>query len=181
MVSRSRTIFYVWRNGNCCIISRVDDGQADHSPRAAGKGSGRPRERGGYYPSCIRVRPGQVIVPKVHSGGDFPTTPTDSPYTFPSRRRTPQSAGTSCNIWAIGRDQSAWDGAITVIPERFLNDEATDFKGKHFDLVPFGSGRRWCPGMQLGLPYHRVGGGPAGPLLLMVITGGVESVGDGHD
>lgn len=129
----------------------MDDGRADHSPRAAGTGTGRAGERGGYYPSCIRVRPGQVIVPKVHSEGNLPTTATDSPYTFPSRRRTPQSAGTSCNVWAIGRDKSAWDGANTVIPERFLNDEATDFKGKHFDLVPFGSGRRWCPGMQLGL------------------------------
>ncbi|KAL5998310.1 hypothetical protein ACLOJK_009250 [Asimina triloba] len=49
--------------------------------------------------------------------------------------------------WAIGRDPEAWDDPNEFLPERFLNT-SIDFKGQDFGLVPFGSGRRGCPGIQ---------------------------------
>lgn len=55
------------------------------------------------------------------------------------------------NAWAIGRDEASWDSPDEFRPSRFLNDAAPDFKGSDFEFVPFGSGRRSCPGMQLGL------------------------------
>ncbi|CAA6656387.1 unnamed protein product [Spirodela intermedia] len=55
------------------------------------------------------------------------------------------------NVWAIARDRSAWQDADSFKPARFAAAEAPDFKGSCFEFIPFGSGRRSCPGMQLGL------------------------------
>ncbi|XP_023531030.1 cytochrome P450 84A1-like [Cucurbita pepo subsp. pepo] len=55
------------------------------------------------------------------------------------------------NCWAIGRDGTAWEDPDRFRPGRFENDAAPDFKGNDFEFLPFGSGRRSCPGMQLGL------------------------------
>ncbi|KAM5547213.1 trimethyltridecatetraene synthase [Rosa sericea] len=55
------------------------------------------------------------------------------------------------NTWSIGRDPSVWDAPEEFNPERFLGNKAIDVKGQSFELLPFGSGRRMCPGYSLGL------------------------------
>jgi cytochrome P450 len=60
----------------------------------------------------------------------------------------PKDAQILVNVWSIGRDSSIWANPNSFEPERFLKIE-TDFKGRDFELVPFGAGRRICPGLPL--------------------------------
>ncbi|KAK1592093.1 hypothetical protein Q3G72_019396 [Acer saccharum] len=59
------------------------------------------------------------------------------------------------NTWAIGRDQNTWNDPEKFFPERFMESNI-DLRGHDFELIPFGSGRRSCPGMQLGLIMVRL-------------------------
>uniref|UniRef100_A0A2P2PI79 Cytochrome P450 71A1-like n=1 Tax=Rhizophora mucronata TaxID=61149 RepID=A0A2P2PI79_RHIMU len=54
------------------------------------------------------------------------------------------------NVWTIGRDPKLWDNPDEFCPERFIG-KAIDVKGHDFELLPFGAGRRMCPGYPLGI------------------------------
>ncbi|KAK4741562.1 hypothetical protein SAY87_025150 [Trapa incisa] len=60
------------------------------------------------------------------------------------------------NAWAIGRDPASWGSdADEFKPERFV-DSPVDYKGQDFELIPFGAGRRGCPGMTLAMATNEL-------------------------
>ncbi|KAL2898053.1 Cytochrome P450 98A2 [Bienertia sinuspersici] len=82
-----------------------------------------------------------------------------TPFLFPHKAKAhvkigdydiPKGSNVHVNIWAIARDPTAWKSPLEFRPERFM-EEDVDMKGHDFRLLPFGAGRRVCPGAQFGL------------------------------
>lgn len=68
----------------------------------------------------------------------------------------PENTMLFVNTWAMGRDPKNWENPLEFKPERFLQPvggdlqtNAIDIRGQHFQFLPFGSGRRICPGIAL--------------------------------
>ncbi|KAL6348040.1 hypothetical protein AAG906_037769 [Vitis piasezkii] len=56
------------------------------------------------------------------------------------------------NLWKLHRDPRVWLDPLEFQPERFLTKHAgLDVRGKNYELLPFGSGRRVCPGISFAL------------------------------
>ncbi|XP_040996032.1 cytochrome P450 CYP82D47-like [Juglans microcarpa x Juglans regia] len=56
------------------------------------------------------------------------------------------------NLAKIQRDSHVWPDPTEFHPERFLTTHKDiNVRGQNFELIPFGSGRRICPGISLGM------------------------------
>ncbi|WOL04336.1 hypothetical protein Cni_G13057 [Canna indica] len=87
----------------------------------------------------LRLHPPAPLVPRRTTGA---TVELSGGYEIPNGTRV------LINVWAIGRHEGAWKDAGIFSPERFLTTEV-DYKGRDFELIPFGAGRRFCPGQPL--------------------------------
>ncbi|XP_052483632.1 carnosic acid synthase isoform X1 [Gossypium raimondii] len=62
----------------------------------------------------------------------------------------PKGSRLFINMWCIHRDPLIWENPLEFRPERFLNDpDNSNHYGNDFRFMPFGSGRRKCPGIPL--------------------------------
>ncbi|KAF7111264.1 hypothetical protein CFC21_111292 [Triticum aestivum] len=73
----------------------------------------------------------------------------------------PEGTRLLVNIWAIGRDPAVWAEPARFDPGRFTTEEGSKVEplGSHFELIPFGAGRRICAGARMGvtLVHHMLG------------------------
>lgn len=61
------------------------------------------------------------------------------------------------NIYALQRDPVMWVNPDDFDPVRFVARQEIDMQGQHFQLVPFGGGRRQCPGTKLAIQHVQLG------------------------
>ncbi|GJN13183.1 hypothetical protein PR202_ga31527 [Eleusine coracana subsp. coracana] len=97
------------------------------------------------YKETLRLHP---AAPIAHRQSTEEIRTVHGGYTVP-----PQTA-VFINVWAIGRDPAFWEDPDAFRPERFMPGGAAERlepRGQHFQFMPFGSGRRGCPGMGLAL------------------------------
>lgn len=63
----------------------------------------------------------------------------------------PKGTRVFLNIWSVGMDPQIWKEPSKFEPDRFLNEHAdVTYSGNSYQYLPFGSGRRVCPGLPLG-------------------------------
>ncbi|KAG6779228.1 hypothetical protein POTOM_015601 [Populus tomentosa] len=64
----------------------------------------------------------------------------------------PKGTRVVVNIWKLHRDPRVWKNPNEFKPDRFLTTHADlDFRGQNMEFIPFSSGRRSCPAINLGL------------------------------
>ncbi|KAL7111417.1 hypothetical protein ACP275_05G086000 [Erythranthe tilingii] len=83
--------------------------------------------------------PAPLLLPRCAAG-----TSTVGGYNIPKNTKV------IINMYSIQRDPSLWENPLQFFPERFLDDnKKCDYRGNHFHYLPFGSGKRICPGIPL--------------------------------
>nr|GMD91476.1 cytochrome P450 CYP82D47-like [Ipomoea batatas] len=87
----------------------------------------------------------------------YPAGPLGAPRIFTkdctlSEFHIPNGTWLFINIWKIQRDPQVWSSPDEFKPERFINSHKDYYVlGQDFELIPFGVGRRICPGTNFGL------------------------------
>nr|GLL48313.1 cytochrome P450 CYP82D47-like [Ipomoea trifida] len=87
----------------------------------------------------------------------YPGAPLGGPRMFTedctiSGFHVPKDTWLFFNLWKLQRDPQVWSSPHEFKPERFINNHKDlDVLGQDFELIPFGAGRRICPGITFGL------------------------------
>lgn len=144
------------RNGHNIRHSRMGDDRTDTQP----KRTLQSQDRAPSYPrteqiSTPRIRHLQAVIKETfryHPPGPFIARQKDGDDVEIGGYVIPGNAVVLINIWAIGGDPRIWGNPEEFEPERFLDGDI-DVKGQDFELIPFGAGRRICPGQALA---HRM-------------------------
>ncbi|KAI5067471.1 hypothetical protein GOP47_0017999 [Adiantum capillus-veneris] len=91
---------------------------------------------------------------RLHPVGPFLVPHQSSQACEVGEYKIPADTRVLVNVWAIGRDPNVWDNPSRFDPNRFMEKGSyshVNVYGRHFELIPFGSGKRKCPALSLGL------------------------------
>lgn len=114
------------------------------------------------YDWAIECRESDVVSINKRRRGDKETLRLHPPFTLIAQEckekceikgfEIPINTNLFINLWAIGRDPKYWYEPDSFIPETFLESYSfLEYKGNDFHFLPFGSGRRICPGISLAI------------------------------
>lgn len=66
--------------------------------------------------------------------------------------KVPKGTRLMVNVWKLHRDPQIWSDPEKFMPERFMKSHSEiDISGQNFEFIPFGSGRRSCPGITFAM------------------------------
>lgn len=101
-----------------------------------------------HYLQCVMKEslrlhmPGPLLLP--HQNNEAVTIGPQG-YVIPAKTKV------FVNAWAISRDPNVWKDPHDFKPERFEGNKSFDYQGQEFDMLPFGIGRRGCPGIHMAI------------------------------
>ncbi|TXG52308.1 hypothetical protein EZV62_021477 [Acer yangbiense] len=88
----------------------------------------------------------------------YPAAPLSVPHeaiedcTIAGQYHVPAGTRLLVNLSKLHRDPNVWQSPCEFKPERFLTSHKEfDVRGQNFELIPFGTGRRVCPGISFAL------------------------------
>lgn len=68
----------------------------------------------------------------------------------------PEGTQVYINYATIAKDRASWDQADEFRPERFLVNPSINFLGNDLQFIPFGAGRRICPGIEFTMRVNEL-------------------------
>ncbi|KAF3438286.1 hypothetical protein FNV43_RR21048 [Rhamnella rubrinervis] len=148
--------FELTRNNIKAILARIgmvyvrafEESKGDEESPRRGKKSGREKGQDRYE----RCESNELLKmchernPKAASTGSILVPRETSESIELGGYHIPANTQVLVNGWAIQRDPSSWERPEEFIPERFENSSIEMINGQDFRYIPFGVGRRACPG-----------------------------------
>jgi len=87
---------------------------------------------------------------RLHPAGPFSIPRETMTDTKLAGYHIPKGTRVLINIFSLGRSAETWSEPLKFQPERWANENLSVIQDPAFRILPFGHGRRGCPGSNLG-------------------------------
>ncbi|KAL8508249.1 hypothetical protein ACS0TY_018727 [Phlomoides rotata] len=159
-LSEDDMVAFLWRNRPYSIANRVGDGRVGSPPGGAIKAPLEIDGAAGLSDAHMAALPYLQVVVKetlrIHPPGPLLSWArlSTSDVSLSNGMVVPAGTTAMVNMWSITHDPAVWEKPLEFRPERFVEEMGgvdVDVRGSDLRLVPFGAGRRVCPGTNLGM------------------------------